>query len=108
MTDDWREVEVEVAPNDVDPLSGALWAAGAAGVEERDAGGSVRLVVAVRGADAVDAVLAVLTPRAVEVRSVVADAGLDAWREYATATLAWVTSCSSRCGCRTRPRVRRT
>lgn len=84
MVDDWREVEVDVAPEDVDRLSGALWAAGAAGVEERDIGHAVRLVVAAR-ADDVDAVLAVLAPRPVEIRSVAADAGLDAWREHATA-----------------------
>ncbi len=85
MPDDWREVAAEVEPADVDRLSGALWAAGAAGVEERESKSRLRLIVAVR-ADQVDAVAAVLAPRAVEVRPIAADAGLDAWRDYATAT----------------------
>ena len=62
MTDDWLEVAVDVAPEEVDRLSGALWAAGAVGIEERDSESKVRLVVALR-ADDVDALLAVLAPR---------------------------------------------
>ena len=85
MTDDWLEVAVDVAPEEVDRLSGALWAAGAAGIEERDSGSKVRLVVALR-ADDVDALLAVLAPRPLDVHSVAADAGLDVWREHAHTT----------------------
>ena len=85
MDDDWREIEVEVDPADLDQLSGAVWAAGAAGVEERETNDRVRLVVAAR-AEAVDAVLAALGDRPVGVRTVAADEGLDSWRDYATAT----------------------
>src|SRR4051812_19934010 len=45
---DWVQVVVEVDENDIDLLSGALWAAGAGGIEERDASGArVSLVVGV-------------------------------------------------------------
>jgi ribosomal protein L11 methyltransferase len=85
VSDEWREVEVEVEPAAVDRLSGALWAAGAAGVEERRVGSQLRLIVAVR-AEVLDGVLVALGDRPAGVRSVAADAGLDAWREYAMVT----------------------
>jgi ribosomal protein L11 methyltransferase len=79
---DWFEIDVRVDPNQVDALSGALWAAGVAGIEERGRGADTTLLVAVQR-DALPAVTTVLEGRATTVTVVAADAGLDAWREHA-------------------------
>jgi ribosomal protein L11 methyltransferase len=79
----WREVAVEVAPDEVDVVSGELWAAGAVGVEERTGAAGAQLVVATTE-EHLDAVVAVLGSRLVAVRAVAADEGLDAWREHAS------------------------
>lgn len=78
----WREVAVEVAPDEVDVVSGELWAAGAMGVEERVGATGAQLVVATT-LERLDAVVEVLGSRPVAVRAVAADEGLDTWREHA-------------------------
>lgn len=80
--DDWLEIEVRVDPSQVDALSGALWAAGAAGIEERGCGSETRLIVAAQR-DVLAAVTATLGGLASVITVVAADAGLDAWREHA-------------------------
>jgi ribosomal protein L11 methyltransferase len=80
--DDWLEIEVGVDSSQVDALSGALWAAGAAGIEERGRGADTRLIVAMRRA-ALAAVTTTLEGRATTITAIAADTGLDAWREHA-------------------------
>jgi ribosomal protein L11 methyltransferase len=81
--DRWLAVEVRLACDEVDLASGALWGAGAAGVEEVEDGGGVRLraMVLVGAADAVAAVAArygrtVVVP-------IDPDDGRDGWRAWA-------------------------
>lgn len=81
----WREITVEVDPTEVDALSGALWAAGVAGIEERTAEDATTLVVAAP-VDALDRVLAALRDVSFTSRPVPADEGLDGWREHAVAS----------------------
>ncbi len=66
-------------------MSGALWAAGVAGIEERTAENATTLVVATPG-DALGRVLAVVADLSVTSRPVPADEGLDAWRDHAVAS----------------------
>ena len=85
-TGEWSTVVVVVEPDEVDVVSGLLWDAGVAGIEESlQPDGRVELRAGCE-ADAVDEVRRVLTDRwAVAVATVAADAGLDDWREHATA-----------------------
>jgi len=79
----WATVIVDVAADEVDPVSGLLWGAGVSGVEEIGIDSGVQLRA---GCDAarVDVVLdAVGTRWPVRVESVDADTGLDAWRDHA-------------------------
>jgi ribosomal protein L11 methyltransferase len=85
----WVTVRIEVPSAVVDLVSGLLWSAGVAGIEERpssvDPDGRVELRA---GAEAgvVDDVLATVGDRwPVEVEGVEVDAGLDEWRDWARA-----------------------
>jgi ribosomal protein L11 methyltransferase len=80
----WFVVETWVEDDDeLDALSGRLWAAGAAGIEERAAGTRTELAVSV-SAGRVDAVEAALGARLRKRRREVdPDAGLDGWRDWA-------------------------
>lgn len=83
---DWVTVVVTVDPTDVDEVSGLLWLAGVAGVEECE--GPDGLIELRAGCDAtiVDAVRDSLQDRwPFVLQSVEADAGLDDWREFAQA-----------------------
>jgi ribosomal protein L11 methyltransferase len=85
MDDDcFLVVEAAVTTDEVDELSGALWDADIAGLEERCEEAGVRLVVAVR-ASALRAAERVLAERghAFDVRPVEPDEGLDEWRRWA-------------------------
>ena len=82
----WFVVETWAEDDDeLDALSGRLWAAGAAGIEERAAGTRTELAVSV-SAGRVDAVEAALGERLRNRRGVDADAGLDGWRDWAEPT----------------------
>jgi ribosomal protein L11 methyltransferase len=78
-------VVARVPPDDVDPLSGLLWDAGAAGVEERSVPDSA--LVELRAgvpAELADAVAAAARGRAeVRIEPVDGDDDLDRWREFA-------------------------
>lgn len=80
----WVTLVVEVAEADVDVVSGLLWAGGAAGIEERPTlPGRCQLRVGFRAEDAgamIEPLAEFGTPR---VEPVAAEAGLDAWREFA-------------------------
>lgn len=78
----WFVVGVTVDSDEVDRVSGAAWAAGAAGIEERTLDDRTQLDVAVT-ADGLDAVKAAVGARIAWVRAVEPDEGLDAWREWA-------------------------
>jgi ribosomal protein L11 methyltransferase len=83
MTSRWVTVIVEVPVDDIDLVSGLLWSAGVAGVEEIEADSGPQLRA---GCDSalVDAVLDALGTRwPIRVESVEVDAGLDAWRDHA-------------------------
>jgi ribosomal protein L11 methyltransferase len=83
--DGWRQITFEVEPAELDALSGALWAAGVAGIEERpDAAGTILVVSAAVGV--LDRVSVVLGDRPAVVREVAGDEGLDGWRDHAAAT----------------------
>lgn len=92
VTDDWATVVVVVEPDEYDVVTGLLWDAGVAGVEEiPQADGRVELRAGCRSAE-VERVRRTLTEGfvaaralAVSVESVAADAGLDEWRDHATA-----------------------
>ena len=78
----WATVVVPATADEVDEVSGRLWAAGVAGIEERaGSAGSVELRAGVPAGDAAG-VLAALEGRPATVEDVV-DAGLDAWRSFA-------------------------
>jgi ribosomal protein L11 methyltransferase len=79
----WFEVAIEADPAEADELAGALWAAGAAGIEERTGeAGMVGLGVAVPER-ALSSIRHVLRGRAVAVAQIDPDAALDEWRRYA-------------------------
>jgi ribosomal protein L11 methyltransferase len=78
----WATVVVRLAAEELDEVSGRLWAAGVAGIEERDErDGSVELRAGV-AASALDAVVAALADHELSVEAV-ADDGGDAWRAFA-------------------------
>lgn len=83
----WATVVVRVGADDVDLVSGLLWDAGVAGVEERDTGdsGLIELRAGVP-AELVDVAVAAVSgaPSAADLAvEPVADHGLDRWREFA-------------------------
>jgi ribosomal protein L11 methyltransferase len=80
----WFEVLADVEAGDVDNLSGDLWAAGVAGIEERPGGGGeVRLALWVTS-DRLACVRQVIGAREVGVEVVARDSGLDEWRQWAS------------------------
>jgi ribosomal protein L11 methyltransferase len=81
--DDARCLQLDVAEDDVDVVSGELWAGGATGVQELPLGsGRVRLVAGLaRGAEA--GLVARLAPRVVDCFDAEHDGWLDAWRPFA-------------------------
>lgn len=83
MPGTWCQFTVEVAAREADPLAGALWAAGVAGIEERvGRDGAVVLVVSVEGLSS-EAVRAALAGREAIEERVDPTAGLDEWRRHA-------------------------
>ena len=78
-------LEVPVAAEDVDVVSGDLWAAGAVAIEEVPGeAGVVVLRTCPAGPDGLDALLAAAGDRpGVRTTEVAADAGADAWRAHA-------------------------
>lgn len=92
VTDDWATVVVVVEPDEYDVVTGLLWDAGVAGVEEiPQSDGRIELRAGCRSAE-VERVRRTLTEGfiaaralAVSVESVAADTGLDEWRDHATA-----------------------
>ena len=81
----WATVVARVSPDDADVVSGLLWAAGVAGVEERR--GSDQAVIDLRAgvpSELVDGVVSAVRHRAeVTVEPVQGDECLDRWREFA-------------------------
>jgi len=84
MPEIWFEMLAVVEAGDVDVLSGDLWAAGVAGIEERPAGeGDVWLALWVTD-DRLARVRDAIGDREVSVAVVAKDSGLDEWREWAS------------------------
>jgi ribosomal protein L11 methyltransferase len=80
----WFELAIEVDGAALDPVVGALWAAGAAGIEERvTTSGTVRLGVAVPE-QSLAPIRHLLRDREVTIAALDPDAGLDEWRRFAT------------------------
>lgn len=86
MTTHWATVVVVAEPDEVDLVSGLLWDAGVAGIEEIvQPDGRVELRAGCE-AEVLDEVRRVLTDRwVVAVDAVGADVGLDDWRDHASA-----------------------
>lgn len=78
------QIEVVVAPDEVDLVSGELWAAGVAGIEEREVADGVLLIVAV-DPEHVAGVDALLAGRTTSQADADAERWVDAWRPYARA-----------------------
>lgn len=81
----WATVIVDVSIEESDQASGALWAGGVQGIEERPGADADRIeLLGGVTVDLVDAVLAELADRwSTRVQAVRSDDGLDSWREFA-------------------------
>lgn len=80
----WSTVRVVVAGDEVDLVSGLLWSAGVAGIEELGLGDGAVELRAGLDTDSLDVVRAAIGDRwPVRSDPVGADEGLDAWREHA-------------------------
>lgn len=86
MSEEWATVVLVVEPDERDLVSGLLWAAGVAGIEEIDQpDGRTELRAGCRS-EVVDDVRRSLTERwSLDVDRIEPDAGLDDWREHAVA-----------------------
>jgi ribosomal protein L11 methyltransferase len=81
----WFVVEARVDEDELDILSGELWSACVAGIEERPTADGVVIVVSAAEAN-VGAVKRLVGERLLRVRQASVDEGLDGWREWATHT----------------------
>lgn len=86
MSDEWSTIVLVVEPDERDLVSGLLWEAGVAGIEEIDQpDGRIELRAGCRS-DVVEDVRRSLTERwSFDVDRTEADAGLDDWRQHAAA-----------------------
>jgi ribosomal protein L11 methyltransferase len=82
----WFVVEARVDADELDVLSGRLWAVGAAGIEERTVGGQLQIAVAVPSAR-LEEVRTTLADRLLGVSEPAVDDGLDSWRAWARPTV---------------------
>ncbi|MEJ5255411.1 MAG: 50S ribosomal protein L11 methyltransferase [Acidimicrobiales bacterium] len=80
----WRQVRVEVDAGEVDLVCGAVWSAGAAGVEERPSPSGARCTLLVSvPVDRLASVVEALAGRELVVEEVDPEVGLDTWKRYA-------------------------
>ncbi|WP_208028350.1 50S ribosomal protein L11 methyltransferase [Rhabdothermincola sediminis] len=80
----WRQVRVEVDATAVDAISGALWGAGVAGIEECPVGSGARCaLLAAVPADRLDAVVEAVSEFDPVAADLDPEAGLDTWKRHA-------------------------
>jgi ribosomal protein L11 methyltransferase len=81
----WFVVDARVDQDELDVLSGMLWAIGVAGIEERPTDHGLRIVVSV-SATQLEQVRTTLGDRTTGLREARADEGLDGWKVWARPT----------------------